>query len=285
MPAPKGLFFGLTTIDLQYLVDDYPPANTKTKAGEFAMQTGGPASNAAIAFAHLGGEAALFTQIGTHGFRDMMIDEYRSLDVDAVDLLDGRETQPVLSSVVSARADASRTIFNSPLPYRLEIDSTPWKDRAADVALIDGFLFPACRDFARAMRGRGVPVVFDGGSWKDATRATLEEVDVAICSANFLPPGVGNSKEVMDFLVQIGIKSVAVTRGEQPTLHHDGETIREIPVPKVNAVDSLGAGDIFHGAFAYYHAQGLGFADALNRAATVASRSCETLGTRTWMSA
>src|SRR5947207_14898260 len=64
----RGLFVGLTTIDIQYLVDTFPASNSKTVAGTFAMSVGGPATNAAIAFAHLGRKSHLNSAIGQNQF-------------------------------------------------------------------------------------------------------------------------------------------------------------------------------------------------------------------------
>ena len=64
----SGLFVGLTTIDIQYLVDTFPALNSKMVAGTFAMSVGGPATNAAITFAHLGGKSHLMSAIGNNQF-------------------------------------------------------------------------------------------------------------------------------------------------------------------------------------------------------------------------
>ena len=66
--TPRGLFVGLTTIDIHYLVDTFPTSNAKTVAGAFVMTIGGPATNAAITFAHLGGKSHLLSAIGQHPF-------------------------------------------------------------------------------------------------------------------------------------------------------------------------------------------------------------------------
>lgn len=286
----KGLFLGLATIDLQYLLESYPAANTKTKAQAFTMQTGGPAANAAMTFSHLGGRARLYTLIGQHPFRAYMLDEFARFGVEVVDMADGLPYQPPLSSVVTASATGSRTIFNGPLPHRFATTGAepPWVgSETPDVVVIDGFLHPAAGAMASHFAARGVPVVLDGGSWKDATPELLEIVDVAICSETFHPPGhspgMSTPEKVMADLGRRGVEHVAVTRGERPILYRTEGGVVELPVPRVEAVDTLGAGDIFHGAFAYYFARGSQFADALDRAGAVAARSCRSFGTRAWM--
>ena len=79
------------------------------------------------------------------------------------------------------------------------------------------------------------------------------------------------------------ISKFAVTRGALPVIYFDNDTVKEIPVPEVPAIDTLGAGDVFHGAFCYYYAKGLNFAKALEEAVIVAANSCKYFGTREWL--
>lgn len=75
----------------------------------------------------------------------------------------------------------------------------------------------------------------------------------------------------------------AITRGERPIIYDTPEGSGEIAIESVEAVDTLGAGDILHGAFCYYYAKGNQFVVALQQASRVATLSCRTFGTRTWM--
>ena len=76
----------------------------------------------------------------------------------------------------------------------------------------------------------------------------------------------------------------AITRGEKPILYGENEISAEIPVEKAEAVDTLGAGDIFHGAFCYgYFEKGYSCEEALKFAGKVASESVKYRGPREWM--
>jgi sugar/nucleoside kinase (ribokinase family) len=63
----------------------------------------------------------------------------------------------------------------------------------------------------------------------------------------------------------------------------NGHSMGEIPVPASTVIDTLGAGDIFHGAFCYYYVRGQAFRDPLTLASKVAAASVGSFGTRNWM--
>ena len=66
----QGIFVGLSTIDVVYRVNRFPTPNSKVAAQSQDVFVGGPATNAAIAFAHLGGKPALVTAAGRHALAD-----------------------------------------------------------------------------------------------------------------------------------------------------------------------------------------------------------------------
>ena len=71
----NGIFIGLTTIDIQYLIDTFPGANVKVKTDAPDVMVGGPATNAAVIFAHLNGNAELYSAIGINPFRNYILDD------------------------------------------------------------------------------------------------------------------------------------------------------------------------------------------------------------------
>ncbi|MGD0580143.1 MAG: PfkB family carbohydrate kinase, partial [Bryobacteraceae bacterium] len=121
------------------------------------------------------------------------------------------------------------------------------------------------------------------GSWKPRTEDLLPYVSVAICSANFLPPGYTNTDDVVEYLVASGVTQVAVSHGDRPILVRDGSGASSIPVRGIRPVDTLGAGDVLHGAFCFAFAHGLSFRASLVWAAEIATISCEYLGARSWI--
>jgi len=280
----QGIFVGLATMDIVYEVDEFPKINKKVTAQSQSLVAGGPATNAAITFAHLGGKAALVTAVGQNIIAEAVRQELRKYSIDPIDLNPEFEEAPALSSVFVDRhgnrnvVSANATRFP---PSRIEIDRRLLEK--ANIVLVDGHLMQACQAWAAAARERGTPVVLDGGSWKDGTEELLKNVETAICSADFLPPGCESSADAIEYLKSRGVRNIAITNGAEPVHFMTENSSGTFPVPQVEAVDTLGAGDIFHGAYCFFAAAGRGFAESLKEAARIAAESCRYRGTREWM--
>jgi sugar/nucleoside kinase (ribokinase family) len=280
-----GVFVGLSTIDLIHTVDEFPQADTKGVAKSQEALIGGPATNAAITFSHLGGNATLVSVVGEHPIAALVKEELRRYAVDLIDITPESEELPPISSVwVNRHGQRSVVSVNA---THLEI-AAPQVDQSAlagaRTLLVDGHSMEACQAWAAAARSHGTPVIFDGGSWKPGTEQLLRSVDTAICSADFLPPDCTSEDAVMQYLQAAGVGQVAITNGADPVRFAVGSHSGLIEVPQVDAIDTTGAGDIFHGAFCFHTAGGSSFVDALRAAAGIAAASCQFRGTREWMS-
>ena len=148
------------------------------------------------------------------------------------------------------------------------------------VVLSDGHLPELALPVLRRAREAGVPTVLDGGSWKPWTPELLPWIDMAVASNRFRPPEA--SDDVMGFL-RARVGAVAITNGPNPIRWSAGAASGEIRPPQIQAIDTLGAGDIFHGAFCHALALGGDFAASLAAASEVAARSCASYGPRQWI--
>ena len=279
----RGIFVGLSTIDVIYGVDCFPASNAKIVARDQDVFIGGPATNAAITFSLLGGKPVLVSAVGDHRLAGLIRGELREHSVRLIDLNPDFHEAPVISSV-SVDKSGNRNVVSAnaarvPAPD-VEVDLKAFDH--ARVVLIDGHYMKACQTWARAARSRGVSVVLDGGSWKDGTDRVLSSVDTVICSSDFLPPGCKNESDVFDYLRAKHVKKIAMTRGADPVLFSFGSSAGTVRVPRVKAIDTMGAGDIFHGAFCYFTVRGHAFDSALTEAAKIAAESCRFRGTRAW---
>jgi sugar/nucleoside kinase (ribokinase family) len=290
-----GLFVGLATVDVVHRISAPVAANTKVIADEQELAAGGPASNAAVTFAALGGRARLVTALGRHPFARYAMDDLTACGVGVLDAAPERTAPPPVSSirVVTATGERSVASVNAAGVRAGPPVALDEAVAAAGVVLIDGHHPELAMAAARLARAHGVCVILDGGSWKPVMEDLLPFVDVAICSADFRAPGAASGEDSLAEMLARGVPAVAVTRGALPVLWRSGSrsgndsATGEVAVPTVAARDTLGAGDALHGAFAYaiVAAPGSSFVAALEFAGRVASLRCTVPGTRAWLKA
>lgn len=280
----KGLFIGFNTIDSQFLINKFPGQNEKIKANQFGLYTGGPATNAAITFSHLGGDTSLISSIGQHTFTEFILTELEEYRVKVIDLIPKKKCKPLFSSIVTIEGTGDRTIFSYQPDDRknceISLDSIWVND--FDIILTDSFYIESAVKLFDGIKSN-IPIIMDAGSWKPDHKKLLTFIDIAICSSDFFPPGTSSIDEVIDFLSMYGIKKIVITRGDKSVFIKEDDNFYEIPVPVVKVVDTLAAGDVFHGAFCYQYAKEKNLKRSVIFAAEIASKSCMKFGTREWM--
>jgi sugar/nucleoside kinase (ribokinase family) len=282
LSGPTALFVGRSTFDIVYACARFPEPDGKVDAEAAYRTGGGPALNAAVAFAGLGGRALLVSMIGEGVFAEAVRQDIGGYGVEVTDAAAGEADALPVSSVILT--GSSRAIVNQPLPERSRALAGEALDRLfgtrPDIVLSDGHLPDLALPVLRRAREAGVPTVLDGGTWKPWTAELLPLIDMAVVSSRFRPPESGG--DVIGFLQQ-GIAAVALTDGPRPIRWSSADASGEIVPPRVRAIDTLGAGDIFHGAFCHALASGSDFPAALASAAKVAARSTEHYGARAWI--
>lgn len=290
--SKHGLFIGMITLDLVYLSARLPGNNQKIAAQSYTIAAGGPATNAAITFSYLANQSKLLGVVGTHPITHLIRGDLESHGVNLVDLNPTAQSPPPIASIIVTQSTGDRAVISLDAPksaINLNQLSSEF-DSGVDLVMIDGHQITAgyaiakrcCKQIKESANHNNIPVVIDGGSWKPGFEKILPYVDYAICSANFYPPNCHNSAEVIAYLAAAGIPQIAITQGEQPILYSYRGVLGQLPVPQINPVDTMGAGDVFHGAFCHYILQ-QNFIEALTSAAKIASHSCEFFGTREWM--
>jgi sugar/nucleoside kinase (ribokinase family) len=280
----NGLFMGLATLDLIYLTQHFPDKNEKIVALAQTLAAGGPATNAAVTFGYLGDRAHLLTVVGSHPLSQLIRADLETQKVHLLDLDAGRTESPPVSSILVTQATGERAVISLNATKAQAQHSQLPADilEGIDIVLIDGHQLEISQAIAQQAKSQEIPVVFDGGSWKPGCDRILPSVDYAICSANFYPPTCQTQADVFTYLQNLGIPNIAITQGERPILYLIEGQLAQLKIPPIKAVDTLGAGDIFHGAFCYYILR-INFPESLESAAKIASYSCQYFGTRQWL--
>ena len=279
----KCVFLGLTTLDIIHYLKRYPSSNEKVRADTQLFFAGGPAANAAVTCSSLGAEAILVTGLGQQQLAGLARQDLEDHGVEVIDHIARPEDLPIVSSIIVDESNGDRcVVYTRPDSSRLLANQDYSQLLAgADLLMLDGHYHEAALACARRAKSLGLKTVLDGGSWKEGLRDILPYIDYAICSGDFYPPGCGDTESVVAYLKCIGIPNIAVSGGDA-AIKLWQEKYMEIAIIETEVVDTLGAGDILHGAFCHYLGDG-DFYQALARASRVATLSCRYRGTRQWI--
>lgn len=280
------LFWGRATCDLTYKVADFPEENKKTFSEEFIIQPGGPALNAAITYSYLGGKGIILSSFGNNDFSKSVKSRIFETGLKLIDICKDEEFEIPLSTIVVNSKKSTRTIINSPVTnYKASKIKNEVEDKVLSqkpkLVLIDGYELHQSIDLLVKLKKQGSIIIYDGGSWKENIPEYIKYVDMAICSNSFRFLDT-DFEETVSLLKKSGVSKVAFTMEDKPVLAFENDEKFEIPVEKINAVDTLGAGDVFHGAFCYYYLKSGDFVSSLTNAAKIAALSCRYFGTHTW---
>lgn len=305
-----AVFVGLATLDVVFRVAGLPDADAKVSADWHAVAAGGPAANAAVtcallALAQPGDPAVLVTALGEGPTAGLIRAELQRWGVRVTDVAAGLDWEPPVSAVAVQAATGERAIISREDPGRSAPVPAELEQVIADAALVlvDGHLPDLALACAALARSHGVEVVADVGRPKPVFDSLLPMVDVAICSSGFRRPGCADQEATARDLRALGVREVAFSNGGAPLrwwgwpaasadsggADAAGERRpaggREglIIPPRIDAVDTNGAGDALHGAFCYYRTRLPGFAAQLRAAVAVASLRCTRLGPRAWL--
>ncbi len=276
-----GLFVGLTTLDLIYLVKEFPQPNQKIIALEQSIAAGGPATNAAITYSYLGNKSKLVTILGVNSINHLIENDLTNYKVELLDLNKNKSSSAVVSSILVKQSNGQRSVVSLNSTYN-QVESIDLPDdllMGIDLVLVDGHQIAISQQI---IQKQTIPVVLDGGSWKAGLEILLPHITYVICSADFYPPGCQTIKEIFAYLQGFSIDYIAISQGQDPIIYYCKGKYGEIPIKTIKAVDTLGAGDVLHGAFCHY-IQEYDFVSALQKASIIASKSCQSFGTRKWM--
>lgn len=283
--AKHVLCTGIAVLDQMFKVDRFARPDIKTQASDFSIVCGGNAANAAVAIAHLGARASFAGPIGGPAGTDTIGDLFLALAAkENVDCSACTRVPNVRTSISAIAVDGhgERAIVN----FRDErLAATQPANPAALVADADAVIadnrFPAyVRDVCLAARARGIPSVLDADEPRADSLDLLTIVSHVVFSAEGLRATAGTDN-LGRALIDVGKQTdafLAVTDGRNDVIWLDGDELRQLPAFTVDVVDTLGAGDTFHGAFTLMLAEGRNERDAMRFSAAAAALKCTRYG-------
>lgn len=283
MTTPDVLCIGHASHDMTLSVAYHPGPDEKVHADYFNSSGGGPAANAAIAVSRLGGLSAFCGYLGYDDYGEAHAREFLTEGVDMSFTVRGSHPTPI--SAVLAKSDGLRSVvnFKKETPC-LELESLEGLSLSAidaRVLLFDGHEPKISKQILEAARSRGIPTVLDAGSVNQGSHLLAPHVDYLVGSERFAQDWAGTDDVRVALKVLNGVApNIVITLGAKGLIWARGGHRGHVPAFQVNAIDSTGAGDAFHGAFAFGLARGMGWEELLRYASAVGALTCMKLGAR-----
>jgi sulfofructose kinase len=278
MPPIRIACVGHAVLDHVFEVDAFPQRPTKTPALSYRAGTGGMAFNAAIAAARLGAAVRLIGRVGCEPGVSMLRERLRAEGIEdrGLEVVPGAMTS-VSAIVVDERGE--RQIFNHRGDAIVRAHALdPRVLAGADVVLTDPRWVAGAAAALRWARAQRVTAMLDVDV---APEADLQQLVPLAQWAVFSEPGLAayapglSAQAALQRALDSGCEVAMVTRGEQPVWwRRAGGALQRLPVPRVKAVDTTGAGDVFHAALALAVGERRAERDAVAFAATAAALKC-----------
>ena len=278
--APRIVCIGIPVRDLTFRVEAMPERGSKANASHLAEICGGNALNAAIAIARLGGRVTFAGPMGdaretSSGFiLERMVQE----GIDTTHIVRMPDvTTPISAIMIEASGERTLTIYRDPGLWRVNLPDADELLADCGAVLVES----RCGAFAISLcteaRRRGIPVIVG------VDRAMALQDGLLTTASHLLfaseqvqeTAGITEDGEALKRLAGLTPAFLAATRGPRGTiwLNETGE-LEETQAFPVQAVDTLGAGDVFHGAFTLRLAEGEDVREALRFAAAAAALKC-----------
>lgn len=275
------LCVGITTYDLYFFTDRHPGVDEKMFARSMLSCGGGPASNAAVTVARMGLTAAFSGYLGNDSFGVQHLRELEDAGVRCDWVVRGDRPTPISSLCV--KPDGQRSAVSHRVAgAALEADQVDLEGIRPKVMLFDGHEPALSLSLMERAEREGIPTLLDAGSVHPGTSALHERVDYLLCSETFALEMCGtlDPEEALTALSR-NRRHVVITLGARGLIWKRENDRGRLPAYPVKAVDTTGAGDVFHGAFAGCLAIGCGWRESLGYASAAAALSCTRPGGRT----
>jgi len=274
------LCVGASAYDLTFAVDAHPQADEKVFASALVSCGGGPAANAAVAVARLGRTAVFSGYLGNDTFGNLHIQELEAEGVLTNWIARGSDPSPV--STIIAKPNGSRSLIAyQGATTNLPAGSIDFSNLIPKVILFDGHEPHISIPLVAWAKENGIPTVLDAGSLHFGTKKLAVQVDYLVCSEKFARQFTEEQDKLLA-MRKLGnvAPNVVITLGEHGLIWKQDENEGHLPAFKVNAVDTTGAGDTFHGAFTWCLAQKMAWLETLIFASAAAALCCTKVGAR-----
>jgi sulfofructose kinase len=277
---------GQCSLDILGRLPRYPAVDCKAELSEVLLQGGGPVATALVTLARLGVSSAFVGRVGGDDFGRRIRKELEQEGVDCRHLVvDETGTSQIAFISVEQNSGLRNIFWHAGSARELTAADLPLELIArCRVLHLDGLQQAASLAAAKEARRCGVITVLDGGSVREGTPELLSHIDHLVVSSRFARQLLGDRppEKQLPELMAYGARAATVTVGKKGsyTLSRE-EGFFHQPAFAVQAVDTTGCGDVFHGGYIYGLLQDWSLSRAVRFAAACAALKTRALGGRT----
>jgi sulfofructose kinase len=281
---PRILCVGMPVRDLMFRVQGVPAGGSKESASHFQEICGGNALNAAIGIVRLGGHASLCGPMGearetssSYIFEQMARE---GVDTTHIVHMPGLVT-PISAIMIDPSGERTNITFRDPELWKVRLPDADGLLRDCGAILTESRCAEFCADLCAEARRRGIPVIVDVDCAMSLQEGLLTAASHLVFSSESLQQtaDVADDCEALRKIAKLTSSFLAGTRGPRGTIWLDEHReLQETPAFPVHTVDTLGAGDVFHGAFALAITEKQELRQALRFASAAAALKCSRFG-------
>jgi sulfofructose kinase len=281
---PRILCIGMPVRDLTFRVGGVPGRGSKENATHFDEICGGNALNAAIGIARLGGRASVCGPMGDarETSSRFIFDKLAHEGIETNHLLHmpGLVT-PISAVLVDPSGERTIVTFRDPELWKVKLPATETLLDDCAAILTESRCAGFCTELCAEAVRRGIPVIVDVDRAMSLREGLLNASSHLVFSSEPLQEtaDVTDDAQALKKIAKLTPSFLAGTRGPRGTIWLDEKgTIQETPAFPVHTVDTLGAGDVFHGAFALAVTEKQELRQALRFASAAAALKCTRFG-------
>lgn len=276
---------GQCSLDYIAFIDSYPSVNTKKEVIEWHEQGGGPVATALVTLSRLGISCSFLGIVGDDRAGEKIRESIAAEGIDITGLVQRNKAVSQKAFIAVEQGAGTRTIFwqrpsGNPLS---EHELQPDFLKGARFLLLDGLMSDVSISAAGAAKKENVPVMLDAGRARPGMLEVARLSDYVVASEEFANDLSWDlsEKSLQQYRTEIGTDVLTITRGEQGSITAAHNQYFHIPAFQTRAVDTTGAGDVFHGGYIYGLLKGWSLRDTILFASAVASIKCTNVGGRT----
>lgn len=293
MHRPKICVVGASNIDLIAYAPRLPKLGETVTGSDFKTGFGGKGANQAVMAAKLGGAVSIVTKVGEDIFGQDTHNNFVECSLDTTYVYTTAESFTGVAPIWVEESSGNNAIIVAAGANNLltpaDVEEAKSALTTSDVVVCQWEIrTDTVLTALRIAHEAGVTTIFNPAPVQGEIPAELYPYINILCPneseterlTGMTVTTIAEATAAAQTLLTRGPRTIILTLGERGSLLVDAEGSQHVPAPTVQAVDTTGAGDAFVGSLAYYLAEGLPIAEAMQRANRIAAISVQAPGTQ-----